>query len=224
MAKIDTSDIIGNKIGRLTVIRCTGRAGNFGHYHYECSCECGNTKVVARTSLLQSLTKSCGCLRIESRIKHNGSHDNAYWSWKAMHRRCYNKSHDSYPRYGGRGISVCDRWHDYKNFKQDMGEREKGMSIDRIDPNGDYTPENCRWATAKQQSNNRSYNRLVEYKGKVYTCAQLANEYGVDSGVLNRRIFAMGWHIEEALGLKERHRDSRLRDSKGRYIKGRKNI
>lgn len=222
MPKIDENDVIGKRVGRLVVTSYHGRFGKHGHRHYLCLCDCGKEKVIARTSILNNSSKSCGCLNDEKRKKHGGSYDNAYWSWKAMLRRCENPDHDSYKHYGGAGITVCDRWKKYENFLQDMGEREKGVSIDRINPDGNYTPENCRWATPEEQSNNRRYNRHVEYEGKDFTCSRLARKFGIAPSTLNRRIFIHKWPLEEALGLRERglHGETRCPDGRFRSRKG----
>ena len=213
-------DIIGNRVGRLIVEEFWGRDSKHGHPHYICRCDCGNTKVIARGSLLKNATKSCGCLRNEKRFRHGGSYDNAYWSWKAMIRRCTNPSHDSYPHYGGRGIKVCDRWMIYENFKHDMGDRPKGLSIDRIDPDGNYEPGNCKWSTSHEQSNNRRYNRIISYEGKEYTCSQLARAYGIEPSTLNMRLYRYNWPIKQALGVEPRAAQSGSRDLSGRFVKG----
>lgn len=219
MTRFDKNDLVGTRSGRLLIESYAGRYNGEGVYMYECQCDCGNKKTIARSSLIKKATKSCGCLWKERITKHEGSYDNAYWSWKAMHRRCYNPSHDSYKHYGGKGIKVCDRWHEYRNFKEDMGEREKGVSIDRIDGSKDYTPENCRWATFLEQSNNKSDNRYIEYKGVKYTCGELARKFGIAGHALNIRYFRLNWPIDEALEIKPRQSKERDRDEKGRYCR-----
>lgn len=122
-------------------------------------------------------------------------------SWIAMKRRCYNKNAPEYPRYGGRGIKVCDRWagtNGFRNFYEDMAPRPIGYSLDRIDPNGDYSPENCRWASPSQQNNNRRDNKNIEYNGRTQTIAQWERELDYHRGTLQRRI-RDGWDIHKAL-------------------------
>ena len=153
-AKTTLIDLTGKKFGRLTVI---GRAHG---KHWSAICDCGGTAVSSGQSLREGKTKSCGCLGkeqlAEGRTKHSGSKRPEYKLWSGIIQRCTNPNNKHYRNYGGRGISVCDRWKDFANFFSDIGARpSKELTIDRTNNDGNYEPGNVRWATRKQQQNNR---------------------------------------------------------------------
>lgn len=153
-------DISDKVFGRLTVLSVAGKNGA-GLYIWNCRCSCGTLCVIAGSNLRRGNTKSCGCLQSETvttrLTSHNLSRSSEYASWASMKTRCLNTKHKDYPYYGGRGISICDRWVDsFQDFLEDMGKKiNKGDSLDRINPNGDYCKENCRWATKEMQRFNQ---------------------------------------------------------------------
>ena len=152
-------DLIGQKFGRLTVISYAGTGAN-RRARWNCTCDCGGEAIIEGKNLLKGLTQSCGCIKKENMAKLNSSHGMSksatYASYRSMLSRCYNKNQDCYDKYGAIGKVVCERWRDsFDNFLADMGERERGKTLDRINPFGNYSPENCRWATAKEQGINK---------------------------------------------------------------------
>jgi hypothetical protein len=203
-------DITGKVYGRLTV-------KGFSHVQklaprssariWECECECGNT-VYARTgSLTNGNNKSCGCyktdLLTEFSISHGhasrGSATRTYNIWCSMKSRCSTESGPDYHLYGARGIFVCDEWKtSFENFLRDMGEVPEGKSIDRIDNDKGYCKENCRWATATEQANNRRNNRRIEFEGETKTLTQWVTELDLPYDAVRARLNS-GYSIERAL-------------------------
>lgn len=162
-------DISGQRFGSLVALRPTDQRTH-GRVVWECLCDCGATALVAGDTLRDGRTRSCGCLRRSTgakatAYKHGGAAGDAlspeYKVWRGIKRRCFMPNDPAYPRYGGRGIRLCDRWMDFNAFLSDMGPRPSpDHSIDRIDNDGNYEPGNCRWATRAEQSQNRRNTRL----------------------------------------------------------------
>ena len=194
----------GDVYGRLTIIQ----EAKYMHYkdngrikklrRFKCLCDCGKQTIVFLSNLRSGITKSCGCLREEIITKHGMNATSEYKCWQNIRERCNNKKYIGYYNYGGRGITVCDRWMKFENFYKDMrGKPGPEYSIDRIDNDGNYEPENCRWATQEQQANNRSSNVLIKFKNKTQNIKQWSNELGINYGTLQKRI-EKGWPIEKA--------------------------
>lgn len=171
-----------------------------------CHCECGTERMVAKYSLETGQSKSCGCLRRELLPTHKVTHGHGrkgkqsgtYKSWSEMLARCRNPKSRIYSYYGGRGISVCDRWIKFENFLADMGGRPVGKSLDRIDVDGNYEPENCRWATATEQARNTRSNHRILCDGRMMTVAEAAEIKGLRKRMVYLRLSA-GWSVERAL-------------------------
>lgn len=202
-------NIEGNRYGRLVVISFYGYDKGFDRW--KCKCDCGNETIVPRHALESGNTTSCGCYKrqrtIETHYKHGGYKDRLYGVWIDIKKRCYNENERSYKDYGGRGIEMCDEWkNDYGNFKSwaisagyDENAGYMECTIDRIDVNGNYCPENCRWANAVTQGNNRRTNKRIEINGRVKTLAQWAEEYGINTSTVNSRINQMKWDVVKAI-------------------------
>lgn len=202
--------LIGMTFGRLGVVEY---AHSTRHVYWRCVCVCGAEVVVDTGSLTTGHTKSCGCFRKEvtsARVfKHGQSNFRngtslskgtpAYQCWKNMLKRCYYRNCDSYKNYGGRGIRVCERWHRFENFLADMGAAPEGMELDRRDNDGDYKPENCRWASIREQVNNRRITRWLTHMGETKSLADWARERGIKPYQLRQRLDGQGWSLDEAL-------------------------
>lgn len=168
-----------------------------------CICECGTKWSVWRRSLYTGGTKSCGCFRREFSArkctKHGMFYSRIYAIWVGMRQRCNNPRNQRYTFYGARGIKVCKRWDNFEDFLSDVGHPPDGMSLDRINNNGDYEPGNVRWATHAQQMLNTRKNRHIEFDGQVMTVSQWAKKFGISPGTLSNRVFVLGWDIAKAL-------------------------
>lgn len=196
-------DSTGVRSGMLVAVRYTG-ANHRGDAMWECLCDCGNTSVVRGSALRSGGVRSCGCIpaarageRIAAINKTHGMSGTAeHRIWKNMLSRCSSKKNLI---YGGRGITVCERWMKFENFYADMGPRPgRDYSIDRIDNNGNYEPSNCRWATKSEQAKNRRTTVLVELNGDTKCLADWAKHYGIEKRTVNARI-RMGWSVHDAL-------------------------
>ena len=199
-------DLVGLRVNFLTVLeRTEKRAGP--SVLWRCRCICGRDDVLVRAYLLKSgRIKSCGCKTKEilraARSTHGLSRNPdtrpTFMVWRHMRERCEKPKHKSFANYGGRGISVCERWRDFGAFFNDMGPVPPGGTIERIDNEGNYEPGNCRWATAKEQANNRRSNRLVTFMGETKTLMQWAESAGLSFDTFDRRL-SLGWSMEDAL-------------------------
>ncbi len=178
-------DIIGKRYGKLVVLSLSGR-NDKGRYVWECLCDCGN-KIISSSQYLGSRKNSCGCL-VGKKGTHGMGKTRTYKIWSCMLQRVSNKNSSAWKYYGGRGIKVCDDWIKFENFFRDMGEANKNQSIDRIDNEGDYCPENCRWVSLKVQARNKRNNRIIKYKGKSLCISEWAEIYSIKVATLWARL------------------------------------
>ena len=204
-AVVSGEDLTGQAYGRLTVLRSAGRS-NVGARLWLCLCSCGVESVVHGSSLTQGHTKSCGCLKYESRNTRHGmardGREHPVWLvWASMRQRCLDQSATNYKDYGGRGIKICRRWLTFENFRDDMlPSWFSGGTLEREDNEGDYSPKNCKWATKKEQARNRRTTAWVEVFGERMSFAEAVEKFGVVKyGIARQRIFRNGWSIEDAL-------------------------
>ena len=189
----NSARLVGHTFGRLTVICDVGRTKHKSVL-WKCVCECGQETVLSSNVLKSSHTQSCGCYGREQALVrlgglhkinkvHGETHSNRtkeYKAWGSMKERCLKPSHPSYPRYGGRGVKICPQWaKNYLQFLGDMGRAKPGESLDRIDVDGDYSPENCRWADAKTQSRNKTNTLFMDLNGRRVRAIEVAGSLGV---------------------------------------------
>jgi hypothetical protein len=208
MAKL--KNLIDVKIGRLVVI---SRAEDSlqGRVRWNCLCDCGNVTIALSTLLINGSTRSCGCLSREiaaqttkNRTRHghcsNGKESRTYNSWRQMIRRCYNLENESYHNYGGRGITVCDRWRDsFVDFLEDMGECPDGCFLEKKDNDGNYEPCNCRWATHHDQCRNKRTNIWVNMNGEEMIVTDALRLLGVSGGAFYSYMRRHGASHQEAI-------------------------
>lgn len=187
-------ELRNRRFGKLRVIGDGGRDAR-GKILWRCLCDCGNESTVAGAYLRNGDTRSCGC------SKHGFSRTLIYRVWVSMISRCEDRNYEGYHSYGGRGIRVCPKWReDFMAFYNDMGAPPKGYSIDRIDTDGNYEPGNCRWATAKEQANNRRNNRRLTSGGRTMTITAWADEVGITVQGMRARI-RLGWPVDDAVSI-----------------------
>lgn len=202
-------DLTGKRFGRLTVL---ARAGSDSGKNatWFCRCDCGNEVVVVGSNMRCGDTRSCGCLRREMQSRaastHRESKTRLYKVWAGIKSRCYNPNTDNYKYYGGRGIVMCEEWRDdFESFRDwsfangyDPNARSQECTIDRIENDKPYCPENCRWANHLEQCNNQGKNKLFEHNGEIHTMAEWARSLGIKYTTLRARI-RRGHTFEEAI-------------------------
>lgn len=198
-------DLTGQRFGRLVV---EGFAYTDKHRRsvWKCRCDCGKEKNIGMQPLRDGRIKSCGCKKVEILCERNRTHGHSdtrlYDIWSGMIDRTERKNSHAYKDYGGRGISICKEWRDdfeaFYEWAINHGYQDN-LTIDRIDVNGIYCPENCRWATRKEQANGTRRNAKILYKGETLTLQQWAERVHIHKGTLWNRLNALGWSVEEAL-------------------------
>jgi len=189
-------NLLNEKFGLLTVVEFAGQNAQKA-YTWKCVCDCGKFKIATSGNLRSGNTRSCGCLNKTSHIKHGLHADRLHRIWNLMHQRCSDLSNRY---YGGKGIIVCDEWKLFEPFREWSISNGYGpsLTIDRLNPQGNYCPQNCRWASAKDQNKNKSSNKWLLFRGQLKTLSQWSELYSMNPIRVNRRLM-LGWSLEEAL-------------------------
>lgn len=186
-------DITGRTFNLLTVLRYSHIKKGHGSY-WLCQCECGNKTTVRIDGLKSGHPKSCGCLSDKWRATGNANRTHGktktriYQQWRGMKGRCFNENNQDYKHYGGRGITVCNRWLKFENFFEDMGECPKDYTIERINNDGKYEPSNCKWIHNKRQNRNKRNSFMIKYKGKNQCLAAWAEHFKINYYTLHKRL------------------------------------
>lgn len=190
-------NLIGSRYGRLLVIAFSGKRKN--NRYWECQCDCGVVTVVAGGEICRGTVVSCGCLRKEKATTHGMYKSSEFKIWQKMKSRCFNENHHGYKDYGGRGITVCNRWLKFENFLEDIGNRPSPRhSIDRIDVNGNYEPSNCKWSTLKEQARNKQNTFYIEIDNKKMCLSEFCEVYSLKRSTARWRI-KNGWCLAKVI-------------------------
>ncbi len=196
-------DLTGKRVGHMEVIGFGSkrkRPGGSFSYEWLCKCDCGKEFAADGTCIRRGSATSCGCMSVHAGQTHGMTSHPLYAVWCGMKQRCYGKNHKNYAEYGGRGITICDRWRDsFENFYADMGDRPTPRhTIERNDNDGMYEKDNCRWATRAEQTENQRSTKLLALKGEVLSISKWARRLGIPRRTIGRRL-AAGWTVEQAL-------------------------
>ncbi len=209
-------NLIGKRIGNLTIVGRT-TSSKHGESRWICRCSCGGDIILTYRQVKNGRIKNCGCIPTPHFNKTHGFSNTALYNhWKMMIYRCENPNNRAYKYYGQRGIKVCDEWHDFLTFKKwvDSTKPDGDYTIDRIDNNKGYSPDNCRWATKKEQSNNRRSNREFKYNGETHNLMEWSEILGFNYKRVHNRIYKLGWEFEKAVetppDIKKRNKVERI--------------
>lgn len=201
-------DLSGQRFGNLVVLEFDHKSIKSRKRFWKCQCDCGQQCIVYQNHLKSGHTKSCGCShhRTDINVIHGCCRrvvpkERIYGIWSGIKNRCLNKNNQAYNKYGGRGITICEEWLDFSNFKEwafNHGYSDN-LSIDRIDVNGNYCPENCRWANEVTQANNRRNSVYLTVGNETHTIAEWTKIYNLPKGLISSRIHKLGWDVEKAI-------------------------
>lgn len=186
---------LGDKVGRLTIIGPIVTKDGSSSFS-PCRCSCGTEKLVSRSAMRRGVVVSCGCYGREARLKAVWRHGKSlkgpsrrvYGVWASMIQRCENPNAGHFQNYGGRGIKVCERWHDFILFEADMGPRPPGMTVERLNNDGNYEPDNCTWASRRAQARNKSTTHIVDFRGEKHSLREVAEALLISPKLLGSRM------------------------------------
>ena len=209
-------DLVGHQFNKMTVIGTSQKkCANKNFMYWTCQCECGNIKEVREDHIFDGKIISCGChkdkLTRERMKTHEDSSSSLYGRWSHIKGRCCCPTDDAYVNYGSRGITMCDEWtNSYESFRDWSlaNGYQPDLSIDRIDNNKGYSPENCRWASVKIQANNKRNNHMITYNGETHTLAEWAEMLGLTQATLRQRLNKHHWTIERAMSTPQKIRNN----------------
>lgn len=191
----ELTNLVGERFGLLLVEQLSNNK-HTDRIKWLCLCSCGKKVSVLSYNLKSGHTRSCGCLKTKHGYSSPCEKTGTYRTWLGIIQRCTNQKHKHYRLYGGRGITVCDRWKTFDYFLEDIGERPENCQIDRIDNDGGYYKENCRWVTCREQHRNKSTNRMIKFEGRTQCLTDWAEELGICSSTLRYRLDH--WTVEES--------------------------
>lgn len=219
MTKKSRHDITGQRFGRLVAVERIPGLNSSGQAVYLCRCDCGTEKEIRAGYLRDGRTKSCGCLSAELSSKraktHGLSRHPLFPVWHSMMARCFKPHNHAYKDYGARGITVCERWQSVEHFIEDASRLWlPGLTLDRIDNDGNYEPGNVRWTDETAQSRNRRSNVYLTFNGKRQTLFEWADDVGIPRRTLWARIRSYGWSVDKALTTPVFNRGQRSRHTK----------
>lgn len=194
--KTNPASLVGMRFGKLLALEVSGKT--HGKTTITCQCDCGAQTTATVGHLVGGRRLSCGCAK-NGNPKHGMRYSREYSIWTDMHKRCSNPKSISYLWYGAKGVTVCERWAEFQNFIDDMGACPEGMSIDRVDGSLGYSPDNCRWATAQEQVENRAVQKLYSLNGETMTLPNWCKKLGINYSTMRNRLNRSHMTFEEAV-------------------------
>ena len=201
---ITENEIVGKRYGKLVVLAIDTYKDKSNHKYLLCQCDCGNQKKIAMNHIRSGASRSCGCGVVESTIKrnttHNGTHSRLFNIWNGIKRRCFNRNDSRFKYYGGRGITLAPEWEDFSAFQKWSFAHgySDSLTIERIDVNGNYCPENCKWIPFEEQARNKTNNRRITINGETHLISEWCKAANVSTTQVYWRL-RQGWNIQDAL-------------------------